>query len=244
VHSTRYCRKRVPMDMVSAHLAIFACLFTFWCVCKAGSTLRSSRAVPHPSTNRALRRLTSEVGRDPVHSTRYGRQRVPVYMAPAQIAIFACVFRLWCLCKVGSTLRSSRAPPRPSTNRALRRLTSEVGRDPVHSTRYGRQRVPMDMAPAKFAIFACVFALWCVRKAGSTLRSSRAVPHPSTNRALRRLTSEVGRDPVHSTRYGRQRWNAHCPPSGTYGSTSQVPTPTESCRLRTTARARPYACVV
>ena len=42
---------------------------------KAGSTLRSSRAVPHPSTNRALRRLTAEVGRDPVHSTRYGRRR-------------------------------------------------------------------------------------------------------------------------------------------------------------------------
>ena len=42
---------------------------------KAGSTLRSSQAVPHPSTNRALRRLTAEVGRDPVHSTRYGRQR-------------------------------------------------------------------------------------------------------------------------------------------------------------------------
>ena len=42
---------------------------------KADSTLRSSQAVPHPSTNRALRRLTSEVGRDPVHSTRYGRQR-------------------------------------------------------------------------------------------------------------------------------------------------------------------------
>ena len=42
---------------------------------KADSTLRTSQAVPHPSTNRALRRLTSEVGRDPVHSTRYGRQR-------------------------------------------------------------------------------------------------------------------------------------------------------------------------
>ena len=42
---------------------------------KADSTLRSSQAVPHPSTNRALRRLTSEVGRDPVCSTRYGRQR-------------------------------------------------------------------------------------------------------------------------------------------------------------------------
>ena len=44
-----------------------------------------------------------------------------------------------------------------------------------------------------------------MRKADSTLRSSRAVPHPNTNRALRRLTSEVRRDPVHSTRYGRQR---------------------------------------
>ena len=42
---------------------------------KADSTLRSSQAVPHPSSNRALRRLTSEVERDPVHSTRYGRQQ-------------------------------------------------------------------------------------------------------------------------------------------------------------------------
>ena len=44
------------------------------------------------------------------------------------------------------------------------------------------------------------------QKADSTLRSSRAVPHPSTNRALRRLTSEVRRDPVYSTRYGRRRY--------------------------------------
>ena len=42
---------------------------------KAGSTRGCSQAVPHPSTNRALCRLTSEVERDPVHSTRYGRQR-------------------------------------------------------------------------------------------------------------------------------------------------------------------------
>ena len=33
-------------------------------------------------------------------------------------------------------------------------------------------------------------------KADSTRRSSQAVPHPSTNRALCRLTSEVRRDPV------------------------------------------------
>ena len=42
---------------------------------KADSTLRSSQAVPHPSTNRALRRLTSEVRRDPVYSTWCGRRR-------------------------------------------------------------------------------------------------------------------------------------------------------------------------
>ena len=47
-------------------------------------------------------------------------------------------------------------------------------------------------------------------KADSTLRASRAVPHPSTDRALRRLTSEVRRDPVHSTRYGRQRKQCLC----------------------------------
>ena len=46
---------------------------------------------------------------------------------------------------------------------------------------------------------------WSSKKADSTLRSSQAVPHPSTNRALCCLTSEVERDPVHSTRYGRRR---------------------------------------
>ena len=54
-------------------------------------------------------------------------------------------------------------------------------------------------------------------KAGSTLRSSRAVPHPSTNRALRRLTSEFGRDPVHSTWYGRQRGSLKSPGLGIQG---------------------------
>ena len=40
---------------------------------KASSTLRASQAVPHPSTDRALQRLTSEFGRDLVYSLRYGR---------------------------------------------------------------------------------------------------------------------------------------------------------------------------
>ena len=44
-----------------------------------------------------------------------------------------------------------------------------------------------------------------LQKANSTLRASRAVPHPSTDRAFRRLTSEFGWDRVHSTKYGRWR---------------------------------------
>ena len=42
------------------------------------SSTWTSQAVPHLSTNHALSRLTSEFGRDPVHSTRYGRWRQPV----------------------------------------------------------------------------------------------------------------------------------------------------------------------
>ena len=72
---------------------------------KAGSTLRSSRAVPHPSTNRALRRLTSEVGRDPVHSTRYGRQRQ-----------FSCLFTS---ASFSLPLSRCRARDGPATSQAL-----------------------------------------------------------------------------------------------------------------------------
>ena len=41
------------------------------------------------------------------------------------------------------------------------------------------------------------------KKANSTLGPSRAVPHPSTDRAFRRLTSEFGWDRVYLTKYGR-----------------------------------------
>ena len=50
---------------------------------------------------------------------------------------------------------------------------------------------------------------WQEAKADSTLRSSQAVPQPSTDRALRRYTSEVERYPVHSTWYGHQRTLTH-----------------------------------
>ena len=73
---------------------------------KADCTLRSSQAVPHPSTNRALRRLTSEVGRDLVYSARYGRQRsmckkprFPEPCLPAPTYIYhVCICTYVCLC--------------------------------------------------------------------------------------------------------------------------------------------------
>ena len=42
-----------------------------------------------------------------------------------------------------------------------------------------------------------------IEKASSTLRASQAVPHPSTDRALRRLASGFGRARAYSSRYGR-----------------------------------------
>ena len=68
----------------------------------------------------------------------------------------------------------------------------------------GLPRQPFTPIRAGPSVSPCVHR-YTAQKADSTLRSSRAVPHPSTNRALCRLTSEVERDPVHSTRYGRQR---------------------------------------
>ena len=44
--------------------------------------------------------------------------------------------------------------------------------------------------------------------------SSQAVPHHSTSQALGCLTSEVGRDLVFSTRYGRQRYGCFSPRYG------------------------------
>ena len=66
-----------PRNQTPSHLLMGVALLAH--PAKAGSTLRSSQAVPHPSTNWALCRLTSEVRRDPVHSTWYGRQQLPRY---------------------------------------------------------------------------------------------------------------------------------------------------------------------
>ena len=73
-----------------------------------------------------------------------------------------CVLDIRLVCggvrTAGGTLRFfPGAPPRPSANRALRRLTSDRRGGPVHSARHGRQRILMDMAPVQFQFGACVF---------------------------------------------------------------------------------------
>ena len=79
----------------------------------------------------------------------------------------------------------------------------------VRGQRPGTRGAPAFAAGCEVIVRHLADTLPCsTRRAGSTLRSSRAVPHPSTDWALRRFTSEVGRDPVHSTRYGRQRLGA------------------------------------
>ena len=61
---------------------------------KANDTLRSSQAVPHLSTNRALQRLTSEFGRDPVLVLRYGRKQ---YFRFGKWLLFTSNLRLGCV---------------------------------------------------------------------------------------------------------------------------------------------------
>ena len=149
---------------------------------KADSTQKCSQVVPHPSTNWALRRLTSEVRRDPVHSTRYGRQRQSGRHKCGPAHLHA------------DPLRHPHSAARACAVCAQSGVPAKLLRG--HDSSWG-MHTKLGCAPAAPASHT---------KADSTLRSSRAVPHPSTNRALRRLTSEVRRDPVHSARYGRQRW--------------------------------------
>ena len=102
-----------------------------WILVKADSTRRSSQAVPHPSTDRALCRLTSEVRRDPVHSTRYGRRRCQV--VPRELAAHSwaetilceanCFFWTRGVC----TLQASDRPRHVLLGRCWPRLTFILG---------------------------------------------------------------------------------------------------------------------
>ena len=98
---------------------------------KADSTLRSSQAVPHPSTNRALCCLTSEVKRDPVHSTRYGRRR--------EIQDFERILKTFPQMEPGACeARVRRAPCRRPAVARPRREKDNRAKHPEHKTKNTR----------------------------------------------------------------------------------------------------------
>ena len=80
-----------------------------------------------------------------------------------------------------------------------------VGSNPTGVVFASARRPRLGQARRRIVCDDWLRAAALMKKADSTLRTSQAVPHPSTIRALSCLTSEVRRDPVHSTRYGRQR---------------------------------------
>ena len=139
-----------------------------------------------------------------MHSTRYGRQRRQPrccsYNQQQQIAAlptqpWQCAEVAGCSNVAGCTSGLS-AKSKPHKHQHWNQFEGQHTIQPAHAA----------WTQPHNGRLHCVFLCDCNNdKAGSTLRSSRAVPHPSTNRALRRLTSEVRRDPVHSTQYGRQR---------------------------------------
>ena len=107
---------------------------------KADSTLRTSQAVPHPSTIRALCHLTSEVERDPVHLTWYGRQRCFASRTPlVSLRLWPSVVREeiaqgenLAAPHGASPLRWPRPPGRPA--RGLRLFASRLALQPTPLT--------------------------------------------------------------------------------------------------------------
>lgn len=110
---------------------------------------------------------------------------------------------------MASDTRISRAVAYPGTVRARCNLTSVVGREPVHFAWYDRW---LTINP--IAVFTKTSSSTYVRKfvpekekkkelRASDTRCSQAVAHPSTGSARCKLTSVIGREPVHFARYDR-----------------------------------------
>ena len=92
---------------------------------------------------------------------------------------------------------------RSPLKKKLRARIAPIG--PLSQNGYGDDFAPELVDPSQQASKAATQKLKKKKRANSTRRASRAVPHPSTDRAFRRLTSEFGWDRVYSTKYGRWR---------------------------------------
>ena len=143
--------------------------------------MKKKSAVPQPSTDRSLRRSTSELGRDPVYLLWYSCWR--------QSQTF-----------VSQTFVVAETTHGAHIERA-HRVRTPVRTQGAHAERARRVSVCTQCVHAGYARRACAQSERR-RKVG---RCCEAVPQPSTDRALQWLTSEVGRGPAYSLRHGRWR---------------------------------------
>ena len=125
-------------------------------------------------------------------------------------------------------IKSSPSSPTRIRGRALAALrgsaSSQLRRRPplqqlrrLRPLRQLQRRVsPSSTAAAAFPSQKCrksvkVLQIVKAKNNADNTRDSQAVPHPSTNRAQRCLTWQIGRDAVLSTWYGRQRTQGRRP---------------------------------
>ncbi|EWS75008.1 MFS transporter (macronuclear) [Tetrahymena thermophila SB210] len=211
----------------------------------------TSQAVPHLSTNPALRRLTSEFEWDPVFSPQYGRQQnyyqqITIYNNNIQFAFslnnlqftqtnqyqkkqyFLNYQKLFQLKQKGCRHWDFPSGPPPQYQPSLKALNFGVRMGSgvftlvwpttklISINNYLQQQLLICFITQQSTIYLNKF-IWQKQysqmvknyvnqnKKVVDTGTSQAVPHLSTNPALRRLTSEFEWDPVFSPQYGRQQ---------------------------------------
>ncbi|EAR86251.3 MFS transporter (macronuclear) [Tetrahymena thermophila SB210] len=210
----------------------------------------TSQAVPHLSTNPALRRLTSEFEWDPVFSPQYGRQQnqqnkcyrhwdfpsgpPPQYQPSLKALNFGVrmgsgVFTLvWpitklLISKVLLNISLSQFKNNNTKNQKLKIQNNLIsnnkkgyrhwdfpsGPPPQYQPSLKALNFGVRMGSGVFTLVWPITKLIIKKKQQQKkvidTGTSQAVPHLSTNPALRRLTSEFEWDPVFSPQYGRQQ---------------------------------------
>ncbi|EAR93328.2 MFS transporter (macronuclear) [Tetrahymena thermophila SB210] len=216
-----------------------------WPTTKAVDT-GTSQAVPHLSTNPALRRLTSEFEWDPVFSPQYGRQQnqyllITIYNNNFQfvLSLNNLQFTLINQYQQKQYLQNDQkqkgcrhwdfpSGPPPQYQPSLKALNFGVRMGSgvftlvwpttklISINNYLQQQhsiIFITQQSTNYSnklilekiIFLIIKNYFKQNKKVVDTGTSQAVPHLSTNPALRRLTSEFEWDPVFSPQYGRQQ---------------------------------------
>ena len=101
---------------------------------------------------------------------------------------------------IRQALASNMSPTQDSNPRPTKGPANRIGADMVP---WAKMATVTTMSQRGISYAVASNWLSKEQKASSTRMASQAVPHPSTDRALQRLTSEFERDLVYSLWYGR-----------------------------------------